>query len=374
MLKKIILGLALAGLSIAAHAETQRARYGVAETFNFVLFNADGTLDVDEVDSGTEVSLSCDEGAETTATNDFADEGTFYSIALSAAELKCERVAVVIAATTTNVFHIQASALDNGVIAFGTAQSATGTTIVLAAATSFADDFLNCATIAITGGTGAGQARSFTDWVSATDTGTVATWLTNPDNTSVYEVYQTACATGSVTIATGGIVPGSFASGAIDSAAIAPDAIGSSEIAANAITDAEVASDVTIASVTGAVGSVTGSVSGNVTGSVGSIGAGGITANSIGTDAFTASKFAADVTTEITTGIPAAIRDLLVDDQGGGIGLGCAIAALTAFAAGDISTTSGTTTWRDPSNTEVRISSTVTSAGNRTATITCPTY
>jgi cytochrome c556 len=71
------------------------------------LYNADGTLDVDEADGGTEVSVICNEGAETTATNDFADEGTFYSIALTATEMQCERIAVVVAATTTEVFFIQ---------------------------------------------------------------------------------------------------------------------------------------------------------------------------------------------------------------------------------------------------------------------------
>lgn len=100
--------IALAVLfTCSASAEVWEARYGVAETFNFKLYNADGTLDTDEADAGTEVTLSCAEGAETTATNDFVDEGTFYSIALTAAELQCERVAVVIAATTTEVFFIQ---------------------------------------------------------------------------------------------------------------------------------------------------------------------------------------------------------------------------------------------------------------------------
>lgn len=71
-----------------------------------------------------------------------------------------------------------------------------------------------------------------------------------------------ASVTGSVgSIATGGITTASFAAGAINAAAIASDAI----------TDAKVASDVTIASVTGAVGSVTGNVGGNVAGSVGSV-------------------------------------------------------------------------------------------------------
>lgn len=71
---------------------------------------------------------------------------------------------------------------------------------------------------------------------------------------------------------------------------------------------------------------------------------------------------------------PAELRDLIMEDQGGGVSAGCINAVLLAFAAGDISTTGSTTTWRDPSNGEVRITSTVTSNGNRTASITCPTY
>lgn len=50
-------------------------------------------------------------------------------------------------------------------------------------------------------------------------------------------------------------------------------AINASTLAADTITDAKVAADVTIASVTGAVGSVTGNVGGNVTGSIGSLAA-----------------------------------------------------------------------------------------------------
>jgi hypothetical protein len=106
-MNRIITALLLVALSFAVSAEVWQARYGVAETFDFKLYNADGTLDIDEADGGTEVSLSCNEGAETTATNDFVDEGTFYSIALTASEMQCERIAVVVAATTTEVFFIQ---------------------------------------------------------------------------------------------------------------------------------------------------------------------------------------------------------------------------------------------------------------------------
>lgn len=56
-------------------------------------------------------------------------------------------------------------------------------------------------------------------------------------------------------------------------ASIAANAIDATAIANDAITDAKVASDVTIAAVTGAVGSVTGNVGGNVTGSIGSLAA-----------------------------------------------------------------------------------------------------
>ena len=77
--------------------------YGVAKTIDFVLYNTDGTLDVDEVDSGTEVTAHCDGDAGTTATNDFVDEGSYYSIALTAGELQCERTTLDIAATDRNV-------------------------------------------------------------------------------------------------------------------------------------------------------------------------------------------------------------------------------------------------------------------------------
>ena len=62
---------------------------------------------------------------------------------------------------------------------------------------------------------------------------------------------------------------------------LAAGVITATSIAADAITDAKVAADVTIASVTGAVGSVTGNVGGNVTGAVGSV-AGNIGGNLIG--------------------------------------------------------------------------------------------
>jgi len=108
------------------------------------------------------------------------------------------------------------------------------------------------------------------------------------------------------TISPGAITAAVIATDAIDADAIADNAINAAAIAADAITDAKVASDVTIASVTGAVGSVTGNVGGNVTGSIGSVATGGITAGSIAADAIGASELAADAVTEIQNGLATA--------------------------------------------------------------------
>jgi hypothetical protein len=85
----------------------------------------------------------------------------------------------------------------SGIIDQGTMQAgSTGTTAVLRAGASFADDVMIGATIHITSGTGIGQRRLVTDWVSATDTATVDAWVTTPDNTSVYKVFATAPSSG----------------------------------------------------------------------------------------------------------------------------------------------------------------------------------
>lgn len=71
----------------------------------------------------------------------------------------------------------------------GTAQAGAATTITLASDASAVDDAYNDYYIKITGGTGEGQARKITDYVGSTKVATVATWGTNPDNTSTYKVF-----------------------------------------------------------------------------------------------------------------------------------------------------------------------------------------
>ncbi len=68
------------------------------------------------------------------------------------------------------------------------------------------------------------------------------------------------------------------------------------------------------------------------------------------------------------------VRDLVIEDQGSGVTLGCAISVILAYAAGDLATTGANSTYEDPSGTETRATGTVASAGNRTSAITCPTY
>lgn len=87
-------------------------------------------------------------------------------------------------ATTAGSFH------PLGIIDQGTAQSATGTTLVLRSAAAFANDELIGATIVITGGSaGVGQSRVITDYVSSTDTATVDTWTTTPTGTITYKIF-----------------------------------------------------------------------------------------------------------------------------------------------------------------------------------------
>lgn len=127
-----------------------------------------------------------------------------------------------------------------GVIAFGTAQSVTGTTIQLASAETFADDELIGATVLIRSATtGAGQARVITDYVSATDTATVDTWTTTPTGTITYVVIATAPASTSAPIAANVT---QFAGSAITSASGIPE-VKVASIANNAITAAAIATN-----------------------------------------------------------------------------------------------------------------------------------
>lgn len=130
--------------------------------------------------------------------------------------------------------------------------------------------------VKVQSGTGSNQISLSSGLVTlagVTHTGaTIPTVTTTGTATNVTTVNGLASGVITATsIAADAITAAKIADGAIDAATFAAGAITASAIAADAITDAKVASDVTIASVTGAVGSVTGNVGGNVAGSVGSV-------------------------------------------------------------------------------------------------------
>lgn len=152
----------------------------------------------------------------------------------------------------------------------------------------------------------------------------------------------TAWGSGAITaasIAADAITAAKIADGAIDAATFAAGAITAAAIASDAITDAKVASDVTIASVTGAVGSVTG----NVTGSVGSIATGGISAASFAAGAIDSAAIAANAigASELAADAVAEIADAVWDEAlSGHLSAGSTGEALNAAgAAGDPWTT-----------------------------------
>ena len=166
-----------------------------------------------------------------------------------------------------------------GILESGTLQSATGTTAVLRSATSFADDLVIGATLAITGGTGSGQQRLITDWVSTTDTATVETWTTTPDNTSIYEVYRTAPGTSGAGLDAAGVRAAvGLASANLDTQLSTIDNFLDTEIA-------DIQTRLPAALVSGRMDSSTGAMAANV---------------------MTAAAAAADLTTELQSGVATA--------------------------------------------------------------------
>jgi hypothetical protein len=342
---------------LLGNAEVHIAEWGVAETFDFKLYNADGTLDVDEVDSGTEVAIACDEGAETTATNDFADEGNFYSIALTAAELQCARATVVVAVTVTEAFFVETVGhpdaqlpCPNGeCVTTGTMQASTAGTAVLAAATSFANDYLVGSLIEIVAGTGSGQEGVIAGWVSTTDTATMLEdWTTTPDTTSKYRVIRDK--RGLLEIDANGYVSSNVQT--LVGAAITALQSGLATLTGQTtITDA-----------------ITDLTDGTTPVTVDDISTGTIQAADFAAGAIDATALAADAGTEIA----AAVGALVIETQGVTYTLSCSQAVLLAMAAGEVSTTAGVSTFQDPGGNATRMVGTVTGGVRDTITITCP--
>jgi hypothetical protein len=304
-----------------------------------------------------------------------------------------------------------------GILDRGNLQADSTTTNQLRSAAAFADDELVGATnILYSATTGAGQRCLVSDYVGSTDTATCSPALvTDPTGTVRYELYGTAAAAGITapdastnadavgdealsghsTSGTSGERLGRVPNAAAGGNGGLPTVNASNYVAGVQVLDEDLT---TVDLNATAVGSVTG----NVTGSVGSVATGGLTAASFASDSITAAKIASDVAPEIVSGIAtssalstvdtkvtslqaavaalnnlsaAQLRDLIIEDQGGsGISLGCALAAITAYVAGDLTTSAGSSTYKDASGGENRITGVVSSPGNRLGTIVCPTY
>lgn len=180
-------------------ADTIRRKYGVATTVDFELWETDGTdLKTDAAHASGDTTISLNEGNFANTTNGFVDEGSTYSIALTAAEMTAARVVLLIVDQSSKVWldkvirietsHHPSAQHPEGVVAAGTVSSATDeTNIVLATSLNVRKGTV----IWITSGTGAGGSAI----VFSYNSGNGATVLEDPgfpiepDNTSTFEAY-----------------------------------------------------------------------------------------------------------------------------------------------------------------------------------------
>ncbi len=224
-----------------------------------------------------------------------------------------------------------------GILAYGTAQSATGTTIVLASATSLADDIAVGAVVCAYGSTqGYWQTRVITDYVNSSDTATVDTWTVTPSGTVTYVVFlappadatnlvgvdvkkingQTASASGTVTFPNATLASTTNITSAtgVDvtkwngTTVATPDTAGYVKVtikngtgAGEIATSSGAVSNVTTTATATAVTTVNGLASNVITAA--SIASNAITAAKVATDAIGAAQLAADAVTEIQSGL-----------------------------------------------------------------------
>ena len=223
--------------------QTFLRKYGVQTTIHFVLYEVDGVdLRVDAADAGADCTIMKDEGAETTCANDFADEGTGYSLVISATEMEAAEIMLYIVDSATKVWLDEALKIETygnasamhamdldttvptvaenadgawdesltgashnnansagkrlrqvsaaDIIYEGGIASATASTVVFDPGPDTNNNFYDHNMIVITEGTGIGQARSIHGWVGGTLTATIhPNWVTNPAADSVAVIY-----------------------------------------------------------------------------------------------------------------------------------------------------------------------------------------
>ncbi len=87
-------------------ADRRLAKYGVEYILNFELYETDGIdFKTDATDEGADCSIRKDQGADTTSTNDFIDEGISYSLTITATEMQAKEVIVqIVDGTSTKTY------------------------------------------------------------------------------------------------------------------------------------------------------------------------------------------------------------------------------------------------------------------------------
>lgn len=261
-------------------------------------------------------------------------------------------------------------------LASGTADSGSTSTMVDAARTEADTDYWKGALIVFTSGTLAGQSRVITAFDAATDTITFAPVTTQAVSTHTYEIWpagdflRPTTSGRTLDVSAGGEAGLDWAN------------IGSPTTAQD-LSATNIDVDQVVASVSGAVGSVTGLtaatvhsdlddiqarlpaalVSGRIDASVGAVAAGAITAAAIATGAIDADALAAD-----------AIDEILDEQIGDGtVTMREALRVLIAGMAGKLSGAATTTvTIRNVADTADVVVATVDANGNRTATTVTP--
>jgi hypothetical protein len=279
----------------------------------FVAFQAVSSTDGSAVTTGTPVCYyTIDGGTQGTSTNTAAHEGNGqWSLALTQAETNGNHIVYTFTVT---------GAISQSVNVYPVGYDETATNlpsdVVSISGDSTAADNLEAACDGTTYNIGGGAvvAASVTGAVGSVSAGGIAASsfaagaidATAIADTAIRAAKFDSAAITSTALAADCITANQIATNAIHATAIAQNAITASVLATDAVS--EIADGVWdearsghvaagsfgegVASVTGAVGSVTGNVGGNVTGSVGSVAAGGIASTSFAAGAITATAIA----------------------------------------------------------------------------------
>ena len=223
-LKILLLALSLLLYSTLSYGtSTIMVKSGVEYIISFPLFEVDGVdFKIDATDGGIDCSIRRDQGGTNTATNDFVDRGSTYSLTITAAEMDNikQLTLEIIDQDTSKVFLDTMFVMDT----YGSATARHAFDL------NTATQDVNVASI----DSGAITAASI-----AADAITSAKIADN----AIAAEHIAADAIGASELAADAIGSSEIATAAIDADAIATDAIGSAEIAADAIGTAEIAND-----------------------------------------------------------------------------------------------------------------------------------